>query len=501
MRKKISVLLVLSLGILLLGGCGSASSAAASTEAKAGTTEAAETLSGAVTGTDSHVVGTTVITQVYGDGQKVAAVAVQYDSNIDSSSVSADDYSIENYTIESAFVSDSAAITDANTEGSYVILNVSTDYNMSNYVEAGDAAGPNGIDTQEAMAGGPGGNQGSISTDSDTEDSTEDSTKAVSGNVSDGMNGGGMQMPEADPSNELEVTLSQTGDVSTSDGTVYAGTDSSWTTDYKDNINLIVDDFTQDTYTADDGSTLMYSVYVPEGYDGTQSYPVVLFMGDATTVSKDPYISLTQGLGGIVWASEESQKENPCIVLVPQYTGENEDEDTANTVSLLNYIVKKYNADADRLYVTGQSAGTIRAIGLMIDNPDLFAGAYLVAGQADEAYTDKLAGLADQNIWMICSGGDVRSLPGMTAIEDAVEAAGTKVTDSGWSAELAVDEQNELAKEAEAAGTAINFTVLDSGSMIPDGVTDADVTEHMNTWRVAYSISEIRSWLFRQTNK
>ena len=168
---------------------------------------------------------------------------------------------------------------------------------------------------------------------------------------------------------------------------------------------------------------------------------------------------------------------------------------------LLNYIVEKYSADADRLYVTGQSAGTIRAIGLMIDNPDLFAGAYLVAGQADDAYTDKLAELADQNIWMICSGGDVRSLPGMTAIEDAVEAAGTDVTDSGWSAELSEEEQNELVKEAEAAGTTINFTVLDSGSMIPDGVTDADVTEHMNTWRVAYSISEIRNWLFQQTNE
>lgn len=102
---------------------------------------------------------------------------------------------------------------------------------------------------------------------------------------------------------------------------------------------------------------------------------------------------------------------------------------------------------------------------------------------------------------MICSGGDVRSYPGMTAIEDAVEAAGTDVTDSSWSAELSEDEQNEKAKEAEASGTSVNFTVLDSGSMIPDGVTDADVTEHMNTWRVAYSISEIRNWLFQQTNE
>ena len=522
MKKKIAALLVISLGMLSLGGCGSeASTTDVSGATATGTVEVTETSTDASTDSDSHVIGTTVITQVYGDGQKVAAVAIRYDSNIDSASVSADDYSIEHYTIESAYVSDSAAITDSNTEGSYVILNLSTDYNMSNYVEAGDTAGPDGIDTQEAMAGGPGDNQGSIPADASVsaddmqtaessasaggtqaiENSSSAAGGASSGGTQNGGMNGGMQMPAADPSNELEVTLAQTGDVSATDGSVLAGSDSTWTTDYEDNSNLIVDEFTQDTYTADDGSTLMYSIYVPEDYDGTQNYPVVMFMGDATTQSTDPYISLTEGLGGVVWASQESQEENPCIVLVPQYTGEDADADTANTVSLLNYIVEKYNADANRLYVTGQSAGTIRAIGLMIDHPDLFAGAYLVAGQADDAYADKLAELADQNIWMICSGGDVRSYPGMTTIEDAVESAGTDVTDSSWSAELSEDEQNEKAKEAEASGTSVNFTVLDSGSMIPDGVTDADVTEHMNTWRVAYSISEIRNWLFQQTNE
>lgn len=30
-------------------------------------------------------------------------------------------------------------------------------------------------------------------------------------------------------------------------------------------------------------------------------------------------------------------------------------------------------------------------------------------------------------------------------------------------------------------------------------IESSDVTEHMNTWRVAYSLDTIREWLFAQT--
>jgi predicted peptidase len=45
------------------------------------------------------------------------------------------------------------------------------------------------------------------------------------------------------------------------------------------------------------GKTMAYNLLVPEGYDGTKSYPLVLFMADASTVGKDVTAPLTQGYG------------------------------------------------------------------------------------------------------------------------------------------------------------------------------------------------------------
>ena len=35
------------------------------------------------------------------------------------------------------------------------------------------------------------------------------------------------------------------------------------------------------------GKRMEYNLFVPEGYDGTASYPLVLFIADASTVRKD----------------------------------------------------------------------------------------------------------------------------------------------------------------------------------------------------------------------
>ena len=51
------------------------------------------------------------------------------------------------------------------------------------------------------------------------------------------------------------------------------------------------------------GKTMAYNLLVPEGYDGTKSYPLVLFMADASTVGKDVTAPLTQGYGALEFAS------------------------------------------------------------------------------------------------------------------------------------------------------------------------------------------------------
>ena len=68
------------------------------------------------------------------------------------------------------------------------------------------------------------------------------------------------------------------------------------------------------------GKTMEYNLLVPEGYDGTASYPLVLFMADASTVGKEVTAPLTQGYGALEFASDRDQQLHPSFVLVPQYT-------------------------------------------------------------------------------------------------------------------------------------------------------------------------------------
>lgn len=48
---------------------------------------------------------------------------------------------------------------------------------------------------------------------------------------------------------------------------------------------------------AETGKTMEYNLLVPAGYDGSKSFPLVLFMADASTVGKDVTAPLTQGYG------------------------------------------------------------------------------------------------------------------------------------------------------------------------------------------------------------
>ena len=98
--------------------------------------------------------------------------------------------------------------------------------------------------------------------------------------------------------------------------------------------NETLDKFRQFTYEdAETGKTMEYNLFVPEGYDceetangrsdseaENKSFPLVLFMADASTVGKEVTAPLTQGYGALEFASKRDQRLHPAFVLVPQYT-------------------------------------------------------------------------------------------------------------------------------------------------------------------------------------
>ena len=85
-------------------------------------------------------------------------------------------------------------------------------------------------------------------------------------------------------------------------------------------IATYADKFEQKTYTdSESGLSITYNLYLPEGYDASASFPMVVFIGDSSCAGNDATVSLTQGRGGLVWATEEWQSVNPTIVAVPTY--------------------------------------------------------------------------------------------------------------------------------------------------------------------------------------
>lgn len=295
-------------------------------------------------------------------------------------------------------------------------------------------------------------------------------------------------------------TVTQAGTVTTTGGTGYAAGDTQVSTSRT--VNLIVDDFEQFTYKdSKTGRSLPYNLYIPKDYDPGTSYPLVLFMHDASLITTTVRATLVQGLGAVCWASPEDRAERPAFVLAPQYPEVVVGDDykpTAlfdTTADLVKALTAKYSIDTDRLYATGQSMGAMMTLGLNIKYPDLFAASWVVAGQWPSA---QAATLAKKNLWVTVSQGDTKAYPGENAIMAVVGKAGTKVSRAVWDGQSSAAEFAADVKAMAAKGTTVNYATFKKGSTLAGGSANAHGVEHNSTWPIAYTIEDIRAWIFKQ---
>jgi predicted peptidase len=114
---------------------------------------------------------------------------------------------------------------------------------------------------------------------------------------------------------------------------------------------------------------------------------------------------------------------------------------------------------------------------------NMFAASFLVAGQWDAT---KVAPMAKMLLWMVCCQGDGKAYPGMTAITATLKNNGATISNATWNRNAITSEFATDVSKMEAKNSNVNFTVLTNGN-------------HRETWRVAYTISGIRDWLFKQT--
>ncbi|MCM1505069.1 MAG: hypothetical protein NC127_07725 [Muribaculum sp.] len=267
-------------------------------------------------------------------------------------------------------------------------------------------------------------------------------------------------------------------------------------------IKTLLPQFRQLEYTdAETGKTMKYNLFTPKNAVAGKKYPLVLFIADASTPGEDVTQPLTQGYGGLIWATDEWQKDHPCYVLVPQFSGVAVNDDYQHTdevdiaIRLLNDVTAKNSVDTKRLYTTGQSMGGMISMYYNVAYPSVFAASIFVDSHWDIATFPELA--KHKFIYFI-AGDEGKAYKDMKPLEEAAEKDGVQYTFAAWSAKLPEARQSELAGTMLEKGAPINIFQFEPKTVLPD---DMKGSEHMYSFDYAYKILSVREWLFKQSLK
>lgn len=153
------------------------------------------------------------------------------------------------------------------------------------------------------------------------------------------------------------------------------------------------------------GLTNQYQVFVPFNYDPKVKWPTILFQHSGTERGTDNVKQTTVGLGPVVMAQEKTWQ---AITIFPQ-TGTNEPLQPGYVrvgPAALDSVIKHYNVDLDRIYLTGISSGAIFSYEILHKYPKRFAAfmpmaAYIcpvcINGNASETQRDLAIQLAKEN--------------------------------------------------------------------------------------------------------
>ena len=394
------------------------------------------------------ILSVTAITDIFGEGQKCTAVAIEYNAEIDGTSLKTGDFGVEGRTITAAYTNDIPAHM-VGKKGNFVILEL-------------DSKGDTGS-TREMIGHGPHGRSAFH--------------KAV-------------------------VKVFQEGDISTLAGETYVANKDTIVSDKA--IDALADKFQELSFDVPGTDKKMnYQLYIPKGYNPSEKYPLVLFIHDAGACADETIAPLAQGIGAVIWTSEEEQNKHKCFVLAPCYPtvcANDEFEVTPEagyTVDLVKEMAKKYSIDENRIYGTGQSMGCMMLCEINIRYPELFGGCLLVAGQ----WNPKTMGVCkDKNFWIIVSQGDQKAFPIMGACMESVEKAGGKVTRGAFNAKTSDEALRVEIEKLDEDRNNMHFTWFEGESIIPYGITESHPgMHHVMTWERAYYITALRDWLFRQS--
>lgn len=244
------------------------------------------------------------------------------------------------------------------------------------------------------------------------------------------------------------------------------------------------------------GDTVIYNIFMPEG-EGP--FPVVLYISDASTPGSDIARPLWQGVGGLIWTTEQAQKENPCFVIVPQFptVAVDDNYDRTEYVDAVARMIQEFSknptVDADRLYTTGQSMGGMISMYYNYAYPNLFAASLFVDSHWNISTFPEI--VRHKFIW-VTAGDSGKAWPEIKPMEQAAEAEGIPYCYERWSAKLPQAEQDSIASVMLSKGAPVNIINFAPGSVLKE---DGKGSEHMLSFDYAYRLTPVRQWLFKQS--
>jgi predicted esterase/prenyltransferase beta subunit len=164
-----------------------------------------------------------------------------------------------------------------------------------------------------------------------------------------------------------------------------------------------------------------YTVYVPEGYDGSRAYPVVLFLHGAGERGQDGITPAQVGIGPAIFNRSGGI---PAIAVFPQarQTWAAGSADSKAALRALEDVMTAYKTDPKRVILTGLSMGGHGSWDLAAREPERFAAVLPICGGGKPEDAAKLKALP---VWSFCGDEDsLRTLLNMRSMVEAIQREG-----------------------------------------------------------------------------
>lgn len=260
------------------------------------------------------------------------------------------------------------------------------------------------------------------------------------------------------------------------------------------------------SFQTSDGSTaeMQYMLYIPAAYETDPHLPLITYIPDATYAGSSLNL-YKRAACSANWATKDKSAEAPAVLLTIRLSEVGSDvrdpaTEPGQIVPLIDSVVARLGLDEDRLYLTGQSMGGILDFALNTAWPDKFAATVYVGCQpgsevGDEMYNALLAeaAFADQKFIYITSRLDMKAPYGQDAVEQVLIERGIAYG-KGYGLDHKAEDLNATVQAVLDQGYPQNFLGFTQLTSTGEGAA-----EHMQSFKYAYAIDALYTWLLAQS--